>query len=846
MPFAEAQSEQGFKALPQRVPGQSGPVGTLAPEASSSGLGPASPPEADLIEVEIQGIGPALFPATMSQEQIAHAIETELLPQYREGQEQADDSRMSRPLTLAGRASAEGAASTATALPDMMMNSPASTIVAPANPVAMLGAGVRGATGHSPAYWAVRAFNEITGSKIPESETFQQLLEQALTRAGAPLPKSTGERIAYAATKGAAAGVAGAGASGLRTVGGITNSALAGASGGTSAELAKEAGYGPGVQAVAGLAGSLLPAAAQAGASELTRRLARGGEAGRQRVAANLETFEDADTTPSVGQATENRRMRAAESLMTRAPGGAGVMAKKATTQAEELGERIEKLADQLAPRATGEQAGRAIQRGISGEGGFVETFKGKSRELYDELDRSIPAQTGVDVTNTAEALARINAGVPGAPNVSRFFQNSKLKGIEDALTKDLDQPTPAQVALDQTVAKRDALLRSRDQATQLVGRFKAFENDQANRTNRWTPVPGQPRVTGRYSPFPERAAEGATAADEAAAIARSRTAEARAVETTIAELEKIVADAGGKLPYQAIKQLRTLVGNEIADAGPLSDVPRSKWKTLYAALTSDMEGAAKAAGPQAVADLRRANGYYRAGMRRMEQIDNVIDRNGGPEAVFRAATSGTKEGATTLRAVMQSLPPDAQKMVSASVLRRLGRARAGSQDDLGERFSTETFLTNWNTLSPPAKAVLFNRYGDQFRRDMDQVAKVAANLREGSAVFRNPSGTAQAGAQYTTAGAFIMSVLTGQAGVAGGIAGGVALSNVTARVLTSPTVVRWLARSTRMPPSAIPALISNATRSDDPDLRELGRLIAEQQGTDEASNSPNDPEGTR
>ena len=69
-----------------------------------------------------------------------------------------------------------------------------------------------------------------------------------------------------------------------------------------------------------------------------------------------------------------------------------------------------------------------------------------------------------------------------------------------------------------------------------------------------------------------------------------------------------------------------------------------------------------------------------------------------------RSATSGTREGATTLRAVLQSLPEDGQKQVAAAVIRRMGRANPSAQDDLGEAFSSERFLTMWNSMAPEAK----------------------------------------------------------------------------------------------------------------------------------------------
>lgn len=244
---------------------------------------------------------------------------------------------------------------------------------------------------------------------------------------------------------------------------------------------------------------------------------------------------------------------------------------------------------------------------------------------------------------------------------------------------------------------------------------------------------------------------------------------------------------------------------------------------------SDDLEAAAKNTGPKAERAYTRATNFYRAGSKRLDSIRSVIDRHGGPENVFKAATSGTKEGAKTLRAVMQSLPADAQKTVSATVLRRLGRAKPGQQDNLGEAFSTETFLTNWDGMSTEAKAVLFNRYGPGFRQNMDRVARIAANLREGSDVFRNSSGTSQRAAQ-TTAAAFFLPRLTGELTDAGLIASGVTGASLDARLMTKPKFVRWLAKTTRAPVNAVPALTHELLRSSDSDMRQFAEALRDRQ----------------
>ncbi len=594
-----------------------------------------------------------------------------------------------------------------------------------------------------------------------EAPTANETLDAGLRAVGVPVdPESRGEEVrgsVYRSLGGAGTGV-GVGTqlakSASPVVAGVgetlaSNPIIQGVSAVTaplSAEAAKEMGAGPGGQFVAGLAGALAPSVVASAAPALVRAGFRGGEQGRQRVAENINTFRTAGTTPTVGQATEGRAARATETLLSRAPGGAGVVARRAQQQADDVGQQLERQAQALVGRATSaEQTGRQIQQSIRGEGGFVETFKNRQTQLYDKLDQFIPSSSFVRVDRTQQALQSLNSGIPGAPNVSKFFTNATIRDIETALKSDL-QPD-------------------------------------------------------------------------------------------------------GTLPYEALKKLRTMVGGEIADSGITSTVPRSKWRALYAALSDDL-GISVEDNPAAQAAWTRANNYSRAGMRRIEAIESVLERSGGPEAIFRAATSGTREGASTLRAVMQSVDDDGRRMITATVLRRLGLAKAGVQGELGDQFSAESFLTNWNMLSREAKTTLFNRYGAGFRQDMDQVARYAANLREGSQVFRNPSGTSQGVAQgvlFSSVFASLTAALTGHvaAGAAGlaGAGASVAGANRMAALMTNPRFVKWLAQTTKVPQGARAAMVNNlaqeAQSSGDLDLARA--VVVLQQEPNEGGNRRND-----
>jgi hypothetical protein len=236
-----------------------------------------------------------------------------------------------------------------------------------------------------------------------------------------------------------------------------------------------------------------------------------------------------------------------------------------------------------------------------------------------------------------------------------------------------------------------------------------------------------------------------------------------------------------------------------------VSDIPRAQVKQLYGGLSDDLRGAAQAAGPDAVQAFSRASNYYRAGMGRMDVLSDVLDKNGGPEQVFNGAISGTKDGATRLRSVMQSLQPEQQQVVASTVFKRMGQATAGNQNAAGDVFSPETFLTNYNKMSPEAKSALFDRVPG-LREQADNLADVAENLREGSRVFKNASGTA-GGENQSEIFKHLVSLGAGAVmghggGSPGAIAGaGAALVGVPSsaymlsKALTNPNTVNWAAR---------------------------------------------------
>lgn len=271
-------------------------------------------------------------------------------------------------------------------------------------------------------------------------------------------------------------------------------------------------------------------------------------------------------------------------------------------------------------------------------------------------------------------------------------------------------------------------------------------------------------------------------------------------VNPKLAEIkENLSADLlknSGQLPFEALRQLRSRIGSMLDDS-LVSGIPQGELKRVYASLSKDMEAAAKKAG--AGNEWARQNAYYSA---RMDRVENVLSRVLGktPEETFSRFMPRDAEQSNKLRAVMRSLQPGERQVVAEAVVNRLGRATPGKQNEAGDVFSSETFLTNWNRLSPQAKAQLFT--DADMRRNLEAVAKVSANIREGAGVYANPSGTAGAGSAIATGAVAVTgSIASGSVAPLVGAAALIGGANVSARMLTSPRIVEWLAQSQRVKP---------------------------------------------
>jgi len=314
-----------------------------------------------------------------------------------------------------------------------------------------------------------------------------------------------------------------------------------------------------------------------------------------------------------------------------------------------------------------------------------------------------------------------------------------------------------------------------------------------------------------------------------APALSRNQMIMSQEIATLKNDLESDLLNNQGDIAFSALKGLRTKIGEKLSSVNLLSNVPQGVYKKIYGALTEDLKEAAKQSGADAVTALSRANKYTKALHARAEKLQGFIDKN-EPERIYKAAFEGAGLGATRIRAVMQSLPKNEQKAVASSFISKMGKALPGQQDELGDVFSTERFLTNWNKLSSDSKNVLFNRFGSDFRKNMDKIAETASKIREGSRVLANPSGTAAAGITPASLAVIATAIAGGQYRLLSGLLSASALSRASAKAFTNPQYVNWLAKNIETPPNAIPGAIANliaiSENTNDPDIAEIAKKL--------------------
>lgn len=456
--------------------------------------------------------------------------------------------------------------------------------------------------------------------------------------------------------------------------------AMAGALAATGGEIGEEIGGAEGK--MIGSVVAPMTMAVPSLAKETIKKSVRGVD-GRG-VAKAVSDFKEINGSPTLGQATGDPLRQGIETRSSQVFGG-GSIRRSIDDTIKKMQSRLTGIADDISKTGGDIEAGRVIQKGITGKDGFVARFQSKSGDLWKKFDSLINPDAPVSATNTK---ARLDSLV-NETEVGKIFNNPIVSKIKTALD-----------------------------------------------------------------------------------------------------------ESGGSIDYRTFRELRSAIGAKLGNKELISDIPRAELKQLYGAISEDLKAIATSSGDDALAALTRANKYTAAGHKRLGDFVERIATKTDLDKVFSAMARGG-EGIQSLNAMKRSLKPEEWEVVSANVIRRLGKATDSNQNMSGEVFSVNKFLTDWNKLGR-AKKVLFSgsKTLNEYSKNLDKIARVAERVKQAGSEGANASGTGQMVANSGIGFGIAGSAVTGNVWALGGIVSAVAANKGAAHLMTSPRFINWLAQS--------------------------------------------------
>jgi hypothetical protein len=531
-------------------------------------------------------------------------------------------------------------------------------------------------------------------------------------------------------------------------------------------------------------ASALFPTLAHQTATGAVRRTARGGEAGRQEMTANLDKTkaamgEEGPLSAVLPTKTGQEVAGWLEKAMSYLPGGGFAVRAKGERIQEGMGKNLR----DAAPAADDSYgAGKQIQESIFSDAGWVGEFDRKSdsnyRKAFSHWDdgQTLPAE------NFMAALRKLS-GRFSTEEIANAFGDARYGKWAEALDP---QSVPPSVSWKD--AKGDlGYAPPRDSLTNQPGPSSA--------------VGKVPVVSG-----------------------------GRAIPKTDALMRPI--PPAPEMAFADAKAIRSRLGKLAGKPEIVSGFDKADIQSLYGALSDDVKSAAWNKGGTAYSDWLAATDHWKGGISDIETYLNPI-KDLPPEQVFESIIA-SKNGYDRIQNLRRVVGGKRFDDVVDTLTAKLGTPPPGKDlfgNPVEEKFSSETFLTNYNRVPPKIKGALFG-YGER-RKALDALAESASSLRRTSQNLANPAGTAGAGLAGLLMKQSIGAAVTLQLGDLGSLGATTAGSYAGARLLLSPRFARWLATANRIPPQSLPAHISRlrlaAQNAGDKDLERLADYLAEQ-----------------
>jgi hypothetical protein len=258
-----------------------------------------------------------------------------------------------------------------------------------------------------------------------------------------------------------------------------------------------------------------------------------------------------------------------------------------------------------------------------------------------------------------------------------------------------------------------------------------------------------------------------------------------------------VAAPSAATANFAELQRVRSDFGRKTKFGEPNPGFNEGERQALYGAMSNDMENGVRQAavpgttGEQAVNALKAAH----------DAASDFIDQNAALYQLSRKSSNeglaGSLIGAAAdktgnialLRQLRAQMPPEQFQTVSGQLLSELGHSTATNG------FSLDQFTTNWNKLSPGAKAALFE---PEHQTVLDGIAKMGQYLKTADK-YRNTSNTAHGVGLFAILehlGESLGEAATGNVkpliGTAAGAVAGLGLGKLLARPASASAIARW------------------------------------------------------
>lgn len=261
-------------------------------------------------------------------------------------------------------------------------------------------------------------------------------------------------------------------------------------------------------------------------------------------------------------------------------------------------------------------------------------------------------------------------------------------------------------------------------------------------------------------------------------------------------ELLKFEENISNGVNILGLRDARTMLSQGVYNGQLRSSVDQAMWKDILKNLSTDIENGLNAAGKTGAAKLfARADQFWKG---RVEHIDEVLQpilgKGKSGEDIVKSVESmaaGQQGGNARLSRLLAQMTPEEAGSVRATIIDRMGKATPGQQTAAGDIFSPSTFLSNWNRMTPQAKASLFSDSG--LRQDMNDLALLAEKMKSSQALSNFSNTGIAAYGNVGAMGALLVTHPVAALVAAGG-------QYLTGRLLASPRVAKLLVRAAKLP----------------------------------------------